>query len=54
MAEVSCEFKAAQTDLHACKEEYVRCKSALVRAEKRFARAAAKTTVQKTGDQATR
>ena len=54
MAEVACEFKAARTNLHACKEEYVRCKSALVRAEKRFARAAAKTTVQKTGDQATR
>ena len=39
-AEVACEFTAAQTDLHACKEEYLRCKTALVLAEKRFARAA--------------
>jgi len=40
MADVACEFKAAQMDLHACKEEYLRCKSALVLAKKRFARAA--------------
>jgi len=38
--ELVCEFKAAEKDLYECKEEFLRCKSALVRAEKRFARAA--------------
>jgi len=38
--ELVCECKAAEKDLYECKEEFLRCKSALVRAEKRFARAA--------------